>query len=131
MRSGRFSRTSSHRERVLEERAAEMRRESTPSEARLFEAVRGGRLGVGFRRQVPLLGRYIADLLAAEVRLVVEVDGEYHGRRQRADERRDRALGRAGYRVLRVSAELVMRDLPAAVGIVAAEIEQARVARRG
>ncbi len=34
------------------------------SEARLFEALRGRRLGVAFRRQVPLLGRFIVDLLA-------------------------------------------------------------------
>lgn len=88
----------------------------------MFEAVRGGRLGVCFRRQVPVLGRYIADFLAAEVRLIVEVDGEYHGQRRRADERRDRALARAGYRVLRLPAELVMRDLPAAVTCIAAAV---------
>jgi len=126
MRGGRFTRGSAHRERVLEERADEMRRAPTASEARLFEAVRGGRLGVGFRRQVPLLGRFIADLFAAEVRLVVEVDGGYHEQRQRADERRDRALTRAGYRVVRVPAELVLLDLPAAVAVIATEIARMR-----
>jgi very-short-patch-repair endonuclease len=100
-----------------------MRREPTASEARLFEAVRGGRLGVAFRRQVAVLGRYIVDLLVPELKLVVEVDGGYHAQRERADERRDRALAAAGYRVVRVSAELVMRDLPAAVAVVAAAIE--------
>jgi very-short-patch-repair endonuclease len=108
---------------VLDERAEGMRRAPTTSEARLFEAVRGRRLGVGFRRQVPLLGRFIADLLAAEVRLVVEVDGGAHDGRAAADERRDRALARAGYRVVRVRAELVMHDLPAALAIIAAAVE--------
>jgi very-short-patch-repair endonuclease len=103
-----------------------MRHAPTASEERLFEALRGGRLGVAFRRQVPVLGRFIVDLLAAEVRLVVEVDGGYHAQRARADARRDRALGRAGYRVLRVEAELVMGDLEAAVARVAAEIERLR-----
>jgi len=69
------SRPSLGRERQLAERAGAMRHAATPSEARLFEALRGRRLGVGFKRQVPVLGRYIVDLLAAEVRLVVEVDG--------------------------------------------------------
>ena len=124
MREGRFTRVSAHRRQELDERAAGMRRAPTASEARLFEAVRGRRLGVGFRRQVPLLGQYIADLLAPEVRLVVEVDGGYHRQRQWADERRDRALVRAGYRVVRVQAELVMHDLPAALAIIAAEIER-------
>jgi very-short-patch-repair endonuclease len=56
-----------------------MRHAPTPSEARLFAAVRRRRLGVSFRRQVPVLGKYIVDLLAPEVRLVVEVDVGYHG----------------------------------------------------
>jgi very-short-patch-repair endonuclease len=111
---------------ILEERAAEMRHAPTFAEARLFEAVRGGRLGVSFRRQVPLAGRFIADLYAAEVRLVVEVDGGYHAGRGRAGARRDRVLGRIGCRVLRLANELVMNDLPAAVERIRAEIEIAR-----
>ena len=94
------------------------------SEARLFEALRGSALGVTFRRQVPLLGRFIADLLATEVRLVVEVDGEYHTSRQYADARRDRALVRAGYSVLHVDAQLVVNDLDAVVARIAAEVER-------
>ena len=117
-----------HRECVLAERAAVMRRDPTASEARLFEGLRGGQLGVAFRRQVPLLGRFIADLLAPEVRLVVEVDGGYHSRRGDADARRDRALARAGYAVLRIDAALVLRDLAAAVECVRREIERVRCA---
>jgi len=107
-----------HRSQLLEQRATHMRRAPTTSEARLFAALRGGQLGVAFRRQVPLLGRFIVDLLAPQLRLVVEVDGGYH--EQRADARRDRALARAGYTVLRLEAELVMSDLPAAVARVRA-----------
>ncbi len=53
------------------------------SEARLFEALRAGKLGVTFRRQAPVIRRFIADLPAPEVRLVVEIDGLCHdaGRR--------------------------------------------------
>jgi len=119
-------RTDSHRSLVLDMRARQMRHAPTESEARLFEALRSGKLGVRFRRQVPVAGRSIADLLAPEIGLVVEVDGGCHARRCGADERRDRALARAGYRVLRVEAELVMRDLPAAVGRVRAEVSALR-----
>jgi very-short-patch-repair endonuclease len=108
---------------LLVERAAQMRAAPTSSEARLFEALRGRRLGVAFRRQVPVLGRFIVDLLAPERRLVVEVDGAYHAPRAEADARRDRALARAGYRVLQIDAELVMRDLPAAVARVRDTVE--------
>jgi very-short-patch-repair endonuclease len=47
-------------------------------------------------RQVPLLGRFIADFLAPARHLVVEVDGGYHQRRIQADAVRDAVLERAG-----------------------------------
>jgi very-short-patch-repair endonuclease len=103
-------RTTKFRANTLSTRAMQMRHAPTTSEARLFEWVRGKRLGAAFRRQVPVLGRYIVDLLAPELRLVVEIDGAYHLERGEADARRDRALVRAGYHVLRLDAELVMTD---------------------
>jgi len=114
----RSTRRHNHRAQQLDERATRMRHEPTASEALLFESVRGGQLGVAFRRQVPVLGRYIADLLVPKLRLVVEVDGGSHGGRAEADARRDRALVRAGYTVLRLEAELVMRDGAAALGCI-------------
>jgi very-short-patch-repair endonuclease len=102
----------------LEQHAWGHRQMLTPSEARLWSALRGRKLGVQFRRQVPLAGRYIVDFCAPTVRLVVEVDGGYHELRRRADARRDAWLGELGYRVVRVDAELVMRDLTAAVALV-------------
>ena len=103
---------------ALELRARQMRSSLTPSEQVLWSAIRGRRLGVQFRRQVPLAGRFIVDFFAPSVRLVVEVDGGYHTRRRRADERRDSTLTRLGYRVLRIEADLVLRDLPAATALV-------------
>lgn len=52
----------------------------------------------------------IMDFLAPSRKLVVEVDGGYHrsAAQRRADARKDRRLKRAGYRVLRLSAELVL-----------------------
>jgi len=114
------------RQSTLAQHAARMRHSPTSSEARLFEALRGGALGVSFRRQVPLLGRFIADLLAPEVRLIVEVDGLYHTRREAADARRERALSVAGYTVLRLDAQLVMLDVGAAAARVAAEVARLR-----
>jgi very-short-patch-repair endonuclease len=58
------------------------------------------------------------DFLAPRARLVVEVDGGYHMQRRRADARRDEKLRLLGYRVLRLEAELVMRELGAAVALV-------------
>ena len=102
----------------LEQCASANRQELTPSEARLWSALKARQLGVQFRREVPLAGRYIVDFCAPSVRLVVEVDGACHESRPRADARRDDELRRLGYRVLRLQAELVMRDLSAAVAQV-------------
>lgn len=113
-----------HRARTLDQRAHAMRQAPTASEARLFDALRGGRLGVAFRRQVPLAGRSIADLFAPALRLVVEVDGAYHSARRAADARRDRALVRAGYGVLHIDARLIMNHLDEAVARVREAIEQ-------
>ena len=99
---------------TLDLHAHTMRQAPTDSEARLWRALRSSQLGVAFRRQVPLLG-FIVDFYAPSVRLVVEVDGGYHARRVTADARRDRKLERAGYRVVRIQAALILRDLPAAV----------------
>ncbi len=107
---------------VLAERACAMRASPTSTEQLLWQRIRGRRLGVLFRRQVPLLGRFIADFLAPAQRLVIEVDGAYHGVRGGADARRDAALERAGYRVVRVNASLVVSDIDRAVGEIRAAL---------
>ncbi|MBK8941046.1 MAG: DUF559 domain-containing protein [Polyangiaceae bacterium] len=106
---------------VIVARAAAFRAAPTTTEALLWEALRAGKLGVRFRRQV-VLGRYIADFVAPRAKLVVEVDGEVHGGRAAADARRDRDLGRMGYRVLRLPRELVQERLEEAVALVVAAL---------
>jgi very-short-patch-repair endonuclease len=49
---------------------------------------------------------------------VVEVDGAQHRLRRAADLGRDAKLARVGYRVLRLEAGLVMRQLPLALARV-------------
>jgi very-short-patch-repair endonuclease len=105
---------SSARSKLLAHRARQMRSEPTISEAKLWQAIAGSRLGAAFRRQA-VLGEMIVDFLAPTRHLVVEVDGPYHARRRRADARRDRRLTALGYRVLHLDAALVMHALPAAL----------------
>jgi very-short-patch-repair endonuclease len=63
-------------------------------------------------------GRFILDFLAPSARLVIEVDGGIHVRRKGADARKERALRRAGYRLIRVDAEQVLRELPLVVAFI-------------
>jgi len=111
------------RQTVLEQRAHAMRHQPTPSEAKLFEAIRGGSLGVTFKRQVRI-GGFIVDFLAPAVKVIVEVDGGSHVGRGAADARRDRKLTRLGYRVVRVESDLVLKQLQLAIDAVRRALSQ-------
>ena len=102
---------------LLQSRAASMRAHPTLSEQALWAQLSGSKLGVAFRRQV-VVGRFIVDFAAPRARLVVEVDGGYHQQRVRLDARREAELRRRGWRILRLSDELVVRDTPRAVALV-------------
>jgi very-short-patch-repair endonuclease len=71
-----------------------------------------------------VLGTAIADFFAPAIRLVVEVDGAQHRLRRSADARRDRGLRRLGCVVQRIEAEVVMRNLPAAVALVREAVQR-------
>ena len=85
---------------VLLSRAAEMRRNPTEAERRLWMALRNSQLsGEKFRRQA-IIGRRIVDFFCPAKGLIVEIDGETHDQEQ--DGLRDgRMLERHGLRTLR------------------------------
>ena len=82
----------------------------------------GRQLGVRVRRQHPLWP-FICDFYVASHKLVVEVDGGIHRTLRERDRVRDPELARVyGVRVLRIDAELVERDVYAAVALVRAAL---------
>ncbi|HSQ68286.1 MAG TPA: DUF559 domain-containing protein [Polyangiaceae bacterium] len=105
--------------------ARRMRRDPERSEALLWAQLRGGRLGVRFRRQHPFPLGFIVDFFAPAARLVVEVDGAVH-RRVGALERdaaRQAAIEAAyDVRFLRLDAELVERETFRAVDRIRAAL---------
>jgi very-short-patch-repair endonuclease len=50
------------------------------------------------------------------------VDGGYHALRRTADARRDRALARLGYRVLRLDADFVLKHPEQAAALIRAAL---------
>jgi len=120
MRDG--SKLGQQRSVLLVSRARILRSRLTPSEKKLWNELRAGKLGVVFRRQVLVGGRFIADFLAVGRRVVVEVDGGWHHDRRAADARRDRLLARLGYRVVRVEAGLVETNLEGALALIRASL---------
>ncbi len=104
-------------------RARTLRRDQTDAEKRLWSILRGGRmLGAKFRRQVWVAG-YIADFACLEFRLIVEADGGQHAEAQAYDERRDAALAREGFRVLRFWNHQILNETRTVADTIAAALD--------
>jgi very-short-patch-repair endonuclease len=80
--------------------AKKLRINSTDTEKYLWKYLRGRQLeGFKFRRQHPI-GKYIADFINLERKIIIEVDGGQHLENKK-DKLRDRWLKEQGYEVLR------------------------------
>jgi very-short-patch-repair endonuclease len=103
-------------------RARQLRGQMSLPEVLLWRALRRKALAdLRFRRQAPM-GPFVLDFYCEEARLAVEVDGYGHnmGDRAERDERRDAWLARRGIRVLRLSAQLVLKDMDSALRTILA-----------
>lgn len=106
-------------------RARELRKNATPAERALWQALRRHALGVRFRRQYVVRG-WIVDFYCPSKALAVEVDGPYHVTRVATDLERDQAMARAGVAVLRVTNAEVFEHLPAVVDRIRAALRARR-----
>ena len=99
--------------------ARKLRREMSLPEALLWRELRGEKLGFKVRRQHPI-GPYVADFFVREGDLVIEVDGESHGRGEAPtlDWKRDEQFRTRGFRVLRIAAADVLRNLEGVVAMI-------------
>jgi very-short-patch-repair endonuclease len=89
--------------------ARHLRATATDAERLLWPRLRGGQLGIKFRRQVPI-GPYVADFVCLEHRLIVEVDGAQHLESEH-DLARDRWFSTQGFRTLRFWNSEVMGNI--------------------
>jgi very-short-patch-repair endonuclease len=96
--------------RKTTERAQGLRREPTGAERTLWYGLRYDQLGWRFRRQFPI-PPYIVDFACPEAQLVVECDGGQHAEPGEHD-RRDAALRRQGWRVLRFWNNDILQNRP-------------------
>jgi len=103
-----------------------LRRELSLPEVLLWRVLRARPEGLKFRRQFPI-GSITTDFARLERRLIVEVDGDWHsfGDQPRRDPARDAILRRAGFRVLRIAARDILRDMDAVVRLIVARCADA------
>lgn len=100
--------------KVLKTRRRLLRRQSTPAESVLWQALRGRRLqGRKFKRQFSV-GPYILDFYCVAEKLAVELDGSVHDDpfRQASDAERTVFLEAHGIRTMRFENRLVFEQLP-------------------
>jgi very-short-patch-repair endonuclease len=104
-----------------------MHRHPTPSEAALWERLKGRQLGVTFLSQECILG-YIADFYCPAAQLVIELDGSSHDSPQgrASDAERDAAFERHKISVLRLASESSPDDQ---VARIERKLQWLRVAR--
>jgi len=110
--------------KVNREMAIRMRKEPTEAEARMWEIVKGGKLGTKVRRQVTI-GEYIADFYVPQYKIVVEIDGGYHLQPNQIEEDRKRQdwLEANGYKVIRFMNEECLNDIEKVKEILVNELQ--------
>lgn len=96
----------------IQHRARELRKEMTPAEKKLWQALRGNQLdGLYFRRQ-HAIGSYIVDFISVHKKLIIEVDGASHLDQEEYDKERTRWLEEEkGYHVIRFTNTEILRNI--------------------
>lgn len=85
----------------LTKRARNLRINSTEVEKKLWYHLRNKQLdGYKFRRQYPV-GNYIADFVCVSLKIIIELDGGQYAEQLEYDKKRDKYLGKQGYKVIR------------------------------
>jgi very-short-patch-repair endonuclease len=108
--------------RKMVEVARVFRKTPTPSEAILWQALRGKKLdGIKFRRQQPI-GMFVVDFYNSPHRLVVEVDGPIHDFQDEYDQARQEILETLGMNILRLKAEMIETNLSEALALIREKI---------
>ncbi|WP_082665217.1 endonuclease domain-containing protein [Sphingopyxis sp. H115] len=103
--------------------AADMRRNPTEPEKRLWRHLSNSQLrGFKFRRQ-QVIGSFIADFVCPSAKLIVEVDGDTHD--EAKDRLRDDMLAGHGFRVIRVTNADVMQNMDGVLIFLSEALRQA------
>jgi len=102
-------------ERILREAARGLRKDLTPAEKTLWKHLRQeGLEGHKFRRQ-QIVGRFIADFICFEKRLIIELDGEVHLSQKERDSERDHYLKESGFNVIRFLNKEIEQDIESVI----------------
>ncbi len=120
--------TPPHLWKKLKPMARQKRREPTPAEDMLWQALRDRQVdGLKFRRQHPV-GQFIVDFYCAERGLIVEVDGPTHDYTPEEDAIRQQFIEAQGLAVMRVTNDDARNHLPDVLVRIAGAAHQLAIA---
>jgi very-short-patch-repair endonuclease len=106
------------------DRARALRRNMTDAERSMWRILRSSQIdGHRFRRQVPF-GRYIADFVCHDARVIIEIDGGQHDASAPDEGQRARFLQGQGYRILRFWNNEVLSNLEGVRAKVALDLQR-------
>lgn len=96
---------------ILAQQAIELRKDSTEAETILWEHLRSRKFcDLKFRRQESI-GKFIADFVCFEEKIIIELDGKPHETQKERDAERDAWLERQGFKILRFWNDAVVQDI--------------------
>ena len=110
--------------KFLKEYGRENRKNATEAENSLWQRLRNNQLDIKVRRLHAING-FIADFALMEIKLVVEIDGEYHNEEDQKeyDEARTSYLKESGFDILRFTNEQVLQQTETVVEKIKSEIQ--------
>ncbi|PRP67354.1 vitamin B12 dependent-methionine synthase activation domain-containing protein [Nonlabens agnitus] len=111
---------------LLRKRVKEKRKNPTPAEAKMWEALSNKKLeGYKFRRE-HIIGMYIADFVCLKKNLIIEIDGGYHENyeQQEKDQERTEWLEDHGFKVIRFKNEQVLNNIESVLNEVQNELKK-------
>ena len=101
----------------MKEFSRAMRKNPTQAENKLWQELRGKKLGFGFRRQFVIDSKYIADFVCLEKRLIIECDGGQHN--QNFDDiERNFYLESQNFRILRFWNNEILENLEGVLSVI-------------
>ena len=101
-----------------------LRNNSTKEEIILWQFLKQKQLGVKFRRQQPI-GKYIADFVCFEKKIIIELDGGQHNETQNIekDKIKDLFFNQNGFKVIRFWNNEIHKNLDGVIGKIQTEIK--------
>ncbi len=107
-------------------KAIELRNNETEAEKILWEKLKGNKIkNLKFRRQHPV-SLYIADFYCHKLKLIIEIDGEYHLSKEQIikDSERTAILNSNGLEVIRFRNDEVLNDVDLVLSKIMMRIEK-------